>query len=480
MTTWTDIFPDVDGPPVKGEPGDFDAARHAFTRMGDDAQEVLDQFNRIQASGDIAQLRGQAATAFERFVGEVADSLGDLPRVSHEAGDVFGDHATRLDALHAEVDSALARARTNWERRQELERDVDAARTRTDRLQSQIDGMAADTDPTTSAQLQGDRDGAAAAFAVVRGELRQVDEALRAIRDEWSDLREREVDARRTTISQLDGIDLGDLKDPGRFRSFVEGACEVMMTLTPIDEIAEFVGAALRGDWAAVLWKLREVLDVLILVAVVVAVFASGGLLAFVLVAALALAVAKLAVDAALLSTKWPDPESGKVVNGVDIAMDVFDVVTAGRGAQLLRGGDAALSAVSRMRLAGQFRNADDLATRTDILRQLGVRYTATTRTSEGLILHRGELYAFRARSESLVVDGRSLDAFQRNLVRDGLGDGLGVVVQGYETAGALVDGGALSTDVFPSIRDGHSSNDSDATDVKIHIIPQAPELIPR
>src|SRR4029450_11396448 len=110
--TWSEIFPDVDGPPVRGEPGDFRRARQAFDSMGNDAESALDQFTRITSEAGATELQGQAAPPVERFRREVADSLADLPRVSHEAASVFRRHADQLADLRREVDSALARAQT--------------------------------------------------------------------------------------------------------------------------------------------------------------------------------------------------------------------------------------------------------------------------------------------------------------------------------------------------------------------------------
>src|SRR5436190_13001766 len=109
MTTWSQILPDVDGPPVHGEPGDFRNVEREFEIMGDDAGAALDEFDKIKSDGGVSQLRGEAADAFERFVREVSDSLGDLPRVCHEASLVFKKHADDLAALRGEVASALAR-----------------------------------------------------------------------------------------------------------------------------------------------------------------------------------------------------------------------------------------------------------------------------------------------------------------------------------------------------------------------------------
>jgi hypothetical protein len=473
-TTWTDIFPDVDGPPVRGVPGDFSAASAAFGRMAVDAQYVLDEFARITADGDISQLRGQAATAFERFVHEVADSLGDLPRVSHEAASAFDGHAVSLESIVDEAGIALARARTAWDRKNELEHQLDSSRQRADRLQSQIDAMPPDADPGAAAQLGGDHQDAMHALAAVRADLDDARQDLAAQRSEWSDLRAREADLRDTTRSRLDDIDLGDLKDPGRLQSFVEGACQVIAAFSLVDECLELVDAMLRGDWAAVLWQLREALDVVLLVGAVVLLFVPG--VNILMVGLLALAVAKLAIDAALYATKWPDPESGQVINGADLMMDAIDVVTAGKGAAAVRAGRGGVPLARQITLSGEFRTSASISRRAEIASELGIGYTRRT-TVTALLFSAGGRRGLAVRtSDSLTLDSASLNSFQRALATDTIDAGKTIFDGATETVPNMYDGD-LSTDVFPSIRDGHGANDTSATDVIVHVMP-APAAI--
>ena len=46
MTTWTDIFPELDGPPVRGLPSEFTSVATNFTTMHDDAQTIIDTFKK--------------------------------------------------------------------------------------------------------------------------------------------------------------------------------------------------------------------------------------------------------------------------------------------------------------------------------------------------------------------------------------------------------------------------------------------------
>ncbi len=474
-TAWSDIFPDVDGPPVRGAPGDFTAASAAFGRMADDAQYVLAEFARITADGDISQLRGQAATAFERFVHEVADSLGDLPRVSRDAASAFDGHRVSLDALVDEAAAALARARIAWDRKNELEDELDSSTQRAERLQSQIDSLPPDSDPASSAQLGGDHDNALRALRAVRDNLADAQHELSAQRAEWGELRAREAALRDSTRDRLDGIDLGELKDPGRFQSFVEGACDVICAVSLIDECLEFVDAVLRGDWAAVLWQLREALDVVLLVGAVVLLFVPG--VNVLMVGLLVLAAAKLAIDAALYATKWPDPESGRVINGADLVMDSIDVVTAGQGAAALRAGRAAVPLARQLKLSSELRTSTSVGRSADIASELGIAFERrTTVTALLFTAGRTRVLAIHA-SDSLHLDRAAMRSFDRQLASDTIGAGKTVFDGATQTVPDLYDGD-LSADVFPSIRDGHGANDSSAKDVVVHVLPPVTGLV--
>ena len=127
MTTWTEIFPDVDG-----SPGPRRAPRVRTTPAASsagfehDAEEIARQFDRFRDDGQASgSLEGDAAVAFARFVDEVGGELDEVPRIAGRAADIFDDHHSELDRLiewaQEGADSALARARTAWDARKELD-----------------------------------------------------------------------------------------------------------------------------------------------------------------------------------------------------------------------------------------------------------------------------------------------------------------------------------------------------------------------
>lgn len=454
MTTWSEIFPDVDGPPVRGEPGDFHGVERAFETMSDDAQDALDEFNKIKSDAGVSQLRGEAADAFERFVREVADSLGDLPRVCHEAALVFKKHADDLAALRSEVASALARATTKWNERNNLRTDVSNADQRVSSLQAQIDSLpSAGTDPTADSQRDGlgsDHSDAAANARTLHTRLDAANDALAAIRREYDGFHDREGTLRSTTHHGLDDIDLGDLKDPGRFASFCEGAFDFIMTVTGLDAIMDLVEAIVTGDWAAVLWKLREILDAVILVIAIVALFTPLG--PIVLAVAIGLAVAKLAIDIALYTTKWPNPETGEVISVGDLVMDSVGVALAGFAAYKGPATTLMQTGQDMLRLRGA-----NIATRSSILRQYGMRPIHAITSGRGWNL-----------STITRVEGVTWFTIKTgNSVR-------GAVTNAIKAPTVLTTPfrSPLSTDVFQSIADGHSEPASVPEKIVTHLFP--------
>ena len=454
MTTWSEIFPDVDGPPVRGEPGDFRGVERAFDTMGDDAQDALDEFNKIKSDAGVSQLRGQAADAFERFVREVADSLGDLPRVCHEAALVFKKHADDLEALRREVASALARATTKWNERNNLQSDVSDADRRVSSLQSQIDSLpSTGTDPSADSQRDGldsDRSDAASNAQSLHSRLDAANDALAGIRREYNEFHDREGTLRSTTHHRLDDIDLGDLKDPGRFASFCEGAFEFIMSVTGLDAIMDLVEAIVTGDWAAVLWKLREILDAVILVIAIVALFTPLG--PIVLAVAVGLAVAKLAIDVALYETKWPNPETGEVISVTDLVMDGVGVALAGFAAYKGPATTLLQTGQDMMRL-----RTANIATRSSILRQYGM--TPIHAITSGLGWNLSTITRVEGVTWFTIKTGNKVRGAVTNAIK-----APNVLTTPFRSP--------LSTDVFQSIADGHSSPEGLPETVVTHLFP--------
>ena len=82
------------------------------------------------------------------------------------------------------------------------------------------------------------------------------------------------------------------------------------------------------GDWAAMLWDLKEILDVVLVVAGVVALFFP--LTAPFVIAIAALSVLALAVNATLYATQAPNPQTGETVGLGDVLWSAAGVAFSG------------------------------------------------------------------------------------------------------------------------------------------------------
>jgi hypothetical protein len=226
------------------------------------------------------------------------------------------------------------------------------------------------------------------------------------------------------------------------------------MNVTMIDEIVDLVAAALDGDWAAVLWKLREVIDVVLLVIAVVALFTPLGPL--VLAIAFGLALAKLAIDVALYTTKWPNPATGEVVSVTDLAMDAVAVGISGWGLRtvLTKGIQPSLLQTGRdlVRLRGA-----NIAQRSQILRRQGMTPIHAITSGRGWNL-------------STIERVKGVPKFVA---------GLGGKVYGAQGNARKAPNvltapfsDKLSTNVFDSIATGHSAPQGIPEQVTVHLLP--------
>ena len=325
--SWSEIFPDVDGDPVRASLDEVGDVATMFDRMGDASQRILDEFDRVTSESGTGSLEGEAADAFRDIVDKVADSLGDLPGVCDDAHDALADHYSRLADLRAEAASALARARTRWDAHEDAVRTLSSRRSSHSSATADVDSLPpAGTDPAADADRTAAEDAAEQSgrlLAAAQGALDAAEDDLRASREEWDSLRGDEDELNDRTADRLDDISLGDLSDPSWWESILGSAFDLVMDLTGLDALIDLVAAIASGDWAAALWALRELLDRVLLIVSVIALFTPLGPLV------LALVALKMATSIALYSTQWPSPETGQTIGLVDVAMDGTDLLGA-------------------------------------------------------------------------------------------------------------------------------------------------------
>ncbi|HWM21686.1 MAG TPA: hypothetical protein VNO51_18480 [Ilumatobacteraceae bacterium] len=342
MTTWTTIFPDVDGSPVRGEPSEFRTTANFFRDLSDQTRSIVDEFARFADDGQASgSLEGETANAFGRFIEEVDESLSELPEVSGQAAEIFDEHVEELSRLRewAEIgtDSALARARTAWNTKNDLEDDAARLRRSHEAIMRQIDSVEASDDGTGSSDpersnLDDARGRNADSLRLTEEGVAEQARILAGIRGEWDDIRAAERRLDDQTVDDLDGIRLGDLEDPGFWDKIVSGAFDLLITLGTIavGVMCPLLALYLMydGDWAAMLWDLKEILDVVLVVAGVVALFFP--LTAPFVIAIAALSVLALTVNATLYATQAPNPQTGETVGLGDVLWSAAGVAFSG------------------------------------------------------------------------------------------------------------------------------------------------------
>ena len=247
MTTWQTIF-GVD-PPVKGELSQFETARNTFNSMMTDAQTVVDTFFPEDPSAITANVNDKPGAMITKVLAEADEALKELPTIAGDAYGIFDAHITRLRELRGEADGALARARTAWNRKNQLTSQKSQLESQITGLEGQIDGAADDADTT---DLDSDLSGAQSSLGDVNSELESVQNTLDGIYgnddSEYTELVGAENERNRTTVDDLDDIDLGDLEDPNFLESAWEGIADFVGGL--LESVANLLEALVTGDWA--------------------------------------------------------------------------------------------------------------------------------------------------------------------------------------------------------------------------------------
>ncbi|WP_419552122.1 hypothetical protein [Candidatus Poriferisodalis sp.] len=244
-----------DDPLICGSPAQFGDVANTFTRIADQCGYLGDELGTIRF-GQNEGFTGQASSAFHVAIGECAEALHAVPSVSLNISDIFSDHQRNLEALHQAAESALARARTNWNRKLETESDIGTHGQSLRAIAQQISAL--EGIPTASAGLQQLRSRQAHVAGLLddaRSGLRTANDLVQDSAREWDTLRNQEEDLNEHTSGRLGAVELWALKDPWH-----EHFQRTWQTLTVVWEaISELV-----VDLAAALYTvLNYILDVL-------------------------------------------------------------------------------------------------------------------------------------------------------------------------------------------------------------------------
>lgn len=352
--TWGEIFPGL-SEPVQGTVASYQAAESECDELTVVAEACADEFERVSSSDSIGELGGQAADQLITLITTVDGSFQDVPPVFTTLVAIFDTHAQDLSALRQEAVTALALANTRWSASRHAEDASVNANDALRRINNQIRSLerTAGDDLTLQTQLDdlyGNRawhqtDVSSCSTAVADAGLE-----LGWSRTAHASLVAAELALVEHTVSCLQGVDLDDLSDPSLLGQFVDNVGGFIIDLAKniVVGIAQFVEAIVTGDWIGALWRLSDLLECVLevgaVVALVVAVVASGGLLAALVSVGLALMTVKLVVDVLLTGCQRPHPDTGRPMTWQELAVEsagyAFAVSTAGAsgiGAKVVR-----------------------------------------------------------------------------------------------------------------------------------------------
>lgn len=370
--SWSDLFPDL-GPPIGGRPDDY---RDVATRAAD-LSEGAEAFRAGFAEvGGLDLVRGRTGPAVAAMVHEVSAALDDLPAVAASLHAVLTDHAARLDALCTDAAVTLARASARAIAEEQARAASTAAAAALVAIEQQLRWAHASAPTELDGAVRVDalelRRWVARTHAADREhDLIAAVAAVATSRREHELLTADEQALRARTCATLDGLDLGDLRDPSGWRAVVGTLGSVLggvwhftggAFVDLAGSVAAAATAALDGRLFDALHHLGDAIDaatrIVTAVAVVAIVLGStvmpGALLLLpaVLAASGAISAADVAVTAALAWSQAAHPDTGERVGVADLLGSAVAAAAGRLGAGRALAGSRAVE-VGALRAAG-------------------------------------------------------------------------------------------------------------------------------
>lgn len=329
--SWEQLFPGLTDP-VSGSPGSYDTAETEARALHEATQACSDEFARVSGSGSLSEMGGQAADQLITVIKEIDGSFHDVPPVFSTLTSIFDDHGRRLREIRTAAATALAKANTRWDDLDTARADKSTADVALAGIKSQIWNLQTygdAADPTTQQELdelgrQQSQHGNAVTTA--QGRLTTAEDDFNLSRTDHENIRQQERDLIDDSVDRIKQIDLEDLKDPNRVLGFLSDVAEWGANLITdlVMGVVEIVEALAKGDFLDALHHLSDWIDAALMVLAVVglalAIFASGGALAPLV---LGLVIAKLATDTVLATTQHPHPDTGQPKTWGDVAVDL-------------------------------------------------------------------------------------------------------------------------------------------------------------
>ncbi len=358
MSGWTDLAREISTEvhwtvtePVIGDPEAYRNGATSYTELAEQIEGVGTLFDDY-TGGDNPQFKGEAARAFNGLAETIREQLNLIPGIATDAAGILDNHGARLTELHEAADVALATARARWRTYESTKAELRSAR------DAAIDEAFADQIGDLAASPAEDR------VQQLEDDLHSARTRLLESHDEAVELMNSEDTLEQSTNDGLKGIDLGAMADPGFWDKLGGALWDGILAIPIYGELFGMAAAALRGDWDAVLWRFRDLLDDILFIAGVVGTvlfvvgLVVGSAFAFPFVIAallLGAAVTKLLIDIHLNKTQMEDPDNpGRTISKTDVALSGVAVVGAWFG---LASGTGTIGAVT-----GRGQYADDAA----------------------------------------------------------------------------------------------------------------------
>lgn len=232
METWTTIAPLInrEGPPVVGNPEDFEQVSEEFFTLHSDTDAVVDLLRDLHR-GDSSDFRGLAAEAFATIASDCFTKVLQLETTAFDAGAIFARHASQLRQLRVRSDEALARAATDWNRRCQADTEVRDDEARLAAIECQIDELGGDNiltrifwTPDQRAaveELASQRAYVQIDLDASRQKQQLAQDDLTSNSKDWDRLHQDEKSLNGATAGKLKALDLGDLADPNSVEKFI-------------------------------------------------------------------------------------------------------------------------------------------------------------------------------------------------------------------------------------------------------------------
>lgn len=372
MTTWAIIYRDegVCEDPVLADDDDFRREATDARRTASNVREVTRELRLIN-SFRFEEFDGQAAHAITYPMAEVVEGLEPVEHIFDDMADLLAGHAYRLSELRNSARYALSHAVVHWRLRNEARAAQQAAgeRTRQARsnwsredsvvrmLENQLAGLGGtEEEVLRGGQLRAKLDehqSSRARAARSQGDAeRDFDAASRDIEHHEERLRywhrgrhnrsyvflhEAEEDLNRRTAQALRDIDLRGLADPGALQK-VLGAVGGFLSEKfeqIFDAVKLIVEAAITADLGAFLHGVRDLinaLDFVLLIVAVVALAIPGLNVAALAGIALVMAGTRLVLTATLATFRVRHPVTNTTLGWTELGIDTAKFALAAVG----------------------------------------------------------------------------------------------------------------------------------------------------